>query len=802
MKTLALHTLLRIVALFCLFFITVYSKAQSVDSTLTTYADKYGQERVYLHYDKTSYAPGETIWFRAYLMEGIEPAVNSNTLYADWIDDKGRILYHSVCPVVESATNGQLDIPENYTGNVIHVRAYTKWMLNFDTAFLYNKDIRILSKNPATTTVAKANSIPSLQFFPEGGDAVTGIKNKIAFKANDQWGRPVAVKGVIVNDKGAVVDSFRSVHDGMGFFWLVPQAEGAIYKARWKDAKGAEQITTLPAIKGSGITVQVTVAGNKRILTVNRTGDAADNLKSLHIIGTMQQRLVFKTDAGLAGTTSATKTIPTETLPTGILTITVFDAGWNALAERITFVNNENYAFPTEMTVQHWGLNKRARNEIQIAVPANVQANLSVAVTDAALDRDSSDNIISHLLLASDIKGNVYRPAYYFTNNSDTISSQLDLVMLTHGWRRFKWEDVVKGRFPAVSYPRDTSYLSLSGKVMGISKNQLSTGGMVILIIRQNDSASKIMMLPVEPNGNFSNPNFVFFDTLNIYYQFQKSKSISGAEVRFMNERLAAMTYPKTIASQNPFWDTTGSYRLYKLAEERAKLLELLRGKTLENVTVRASTKSPVQVLDEKYTSGLFKGSDSYQFDLVNDPAAASSYSIFNYLQGKVAGLQISESGSNVSMQWRGGSPQLYLDEVQTDVSMISNIPVSDVAYIKVFRPPFVGGFGGGNGAIAIYTRRGSDRQNTPGKGLNSNTVMGYTPVKQFYAPNYAAFVPKNEQRDVRTTIYWNPLLKVSPNKHVVTFYFYNNDVTNSFRVVIEGMSTDGQLTHVEQVME
>ena len=167
------------------------AKSQLLDSTLSVYANKYQQERTYLHYDKATYAPGETIWFKAYLMEGIFPAEGSKTLYVDWVDDKGGLLYHTSSPILQGGvTNGQFDVPENYSGSFIHVRAYTKWMLNFDTAFLYRKNIRIISRNSGIASSMPA-VVPSLQFFPEGGDMVMGIKNKIAFKANDQWGRPV-----------------------------------------------------------------------------------------------------------------------------------------------------------------------------------------------------------------------------------------------------------------------------------------------------------------------------------------------------------------------------------------------------------------------------------------------------------------------------------------------------------------------------------------------------------------------------------------------------------------------------------
>ena len=223
----------------------------------------------------------------------------------------------------------------------------------------------------------------------------------------------------------------------------------------------------------------------------------------------------------------------------------------------------------------------------------------------------------------------------------------------------------------------------------------------------------------------------------------------------------------------------------------------------LATVTVQAKTKSRLQVMDEKYTKGMFSSGDGYQFDLTTDVFAQSAQNIFNYLQGKVAGLMINTSGGTPSLQWRGASPQLFLDEMPVDADMVSSIPVSDVAYVKVFRPPFMGATGGGSGgAIAIYTRKGGDQVTAPGKGLSSNTVAGYTPIKEFYSPNYSSFNPANDQRDVRTTLYWNPQVITSPQNHTITLTFYNNDVSGAFHVVIEGMSKEGLLTHLEQEME
>ncbi|HJW17999.1 MAG TPA: hypothetical protein VJ499_12795, partial [Flavisolibacter sp.] len=501
------------------------ARSQTLDSTLANYNRNYQPEKVWLHYDKDVYQVGETIWFKAYLMDGLFPAQHTKTIYTDWVGDNGEVLAHTVSPVVEGSSNGQLDIPENYTGNFIHVKSYTKWMLNFDSSFIYSKDIRILNKNIPTKTNSTAPAT-TVTFFPEGGDAIAGIPNRVAFLAADQWGLPVSIRGVIQDNKGTAVDSIHTMHDGMGSFVFTPVA-GTVYTAKWKDAKGIAHTSELPAFKSSGVSLQVVLSEKKRIVTV-QSNASEDRFKMLHLVGTMNSGLAFKTDVNLSTATSARKVIPTENLPSGILTITLFDADWNAIAERISFIDNGDYSFATSLEVTHWGLNKRAQNDILLHVPAGLQgANLSVSITDAGIEADSSSSIITHFLLTGDLKGYVHNPSYYFSSKTDSVIHNLDLLMLTHGWRRFKWEDITKGKLPVIQQPRDTAYLSLSGKVYGVTKSQLSGKESIFLFLTQKDSATQTVLTPINRDGTFKEPDFIFFDTLKVYYQL-KSKLFSS----------------------------------------------------------------------------------------------------------------------------------------------------------------------------------------------------------------------------------------------------------------------------------
>ena len=780
-----------------LLFLSGLAGAQPVAQKLEDYAAKFSPERAYLHYDKSSYFPGETIWFKAYVLNEVAPALESKNFYIDWIDDKGQILQHTVAPLVDGVTNGQFDIPADFKGRYIAVKAYTRWMLNFDSSFLYKKAIQILNKDSLKSpekTVIK----PVLEFFPESGDLLANFPNKVAFKATDQWGRPVKIKGVVLSSNGKVADSLRVQHDGMGFIWLNP-APGADFTAKWKDDQNKEYTTSLPAVKNSGANLQVKVLPGRREFRVSLSPDLAAASDSVYLIGSMFQHPVFTIAKSVKG--DITGIVPTGNLPYGVLTITLFDKSWKPLAERITYIdNNAPFMIAPEMEVQRWGLSYRARNEVKITLPENAGASLSVSVTDMSINADSSDNILSTLMLTSDLKGKVHNAAYYFTDTAEIKQQHLDLVMLTNGWRRISWQQIVSGTLPKINYPRDTSYISLSGTVQGIMPGLIGDGAAAMMIVTQKDQQNKMLLVPVQRDGTFNDPSVILFDTAQVYYQFQ-DKNLSGATIQFVPNKLR--TPPAGKGYNNLLWpDTTGTWRHLQLAMEQSDYIQKTKYKELEAVIVKAKTKTAVEQLDEKYASGLFSGGDAILIDVLNDPFGKTG-DIFMFLQGKVAGLQINGQGSGASLSWRGGAPPIYVDEMPTDVNMVSGINVNDVAYIKAFRPPFMGGFNGGNGAIAIYTRRGEDAKRDPGAGIPSGRIEGYTGIREFYSPKYLATAPApGADRDVRTTLYWNPNVSVDPRTRQAVITFYNNDVTDAFRVVIEGVTADGKLAHLEEKME
>ncbi|MEP7258487.1 MAG: hypothetical protein ABI687_08865, partial [Flavitalea sp.] len=366
---------------------------------------------------------------------------------------------------------------------------------------------------------------------------------------------------------------------------------------------------------------------------------------------------------------------------------------------------------------------------------------------------------------------------------------------------------VTAGRFPKLQYfPQD--YLSIKGRISGLTKTQLTRQELTGIL--EISGKQQFLNIPVQPEGIFSIQGMVFYDTAKLYYQFNNDKEkvlTSRATFDVKNNLLNAAPGVKpdsNWAYRYPQPDQAIVDKNRDIALKNNQLLEDQRKKvqTLASVTVVAKQKTKKETMEDTYTSGLFKGGDGYTFILEDDPLGAASQSVFTYLQGKVAGLQITVNGQDATLSWRGGSPSLFLNEMQGDVSMLQSMSMSDVAMIKVYRPPFFGASGGGaGGAIAVYTKKGA-AANKDIKGLDFAKIPGYTMARQFYSPDYMKYDEAQTQPDYRPTLYWNPFVLTDKDTRRILFTFYNNDITRKFRVIIEGCNEQGRLTRIEKVFQ
>jgi hypothetical protein len=807
---------------------TTAGYSQKIDSMINVYGEKFPQEKIYIQFDRPAYNTGETIWFKAYLYAGIGPSKVSKNFYAELVDLSGRVIQRKLLPIFESTAAGSFDLPDTLKSSTYIFRAYTTWMLNFDSSFLYSKTIRILNKittpagtsgaataktpaakTPAASASATTAPVTTLKFFPEGGDLVSGLESIVAFKATDPYGFPVTVEGKIKDASGATITDLKTEHDGMGSFALEAKPG---YIAEWTDEKKQTYKTPLPAARSTGVVIRALQNNNgMESFIIKRPTDASANLKTLYLVGYFNQQVIYKARLNMQETTMISGVIPLKGIPSGILQMTVFDADWSAQSERICFVNKEDYFFQTRVTPVLKDTDKRGKNSITIEVPDTIKTNLSIAITDAVASKadPDADNIVSRLLLTGDIRGYIHNPYYYFFGNDEVVRSHLDLVMMTNGWRRYKWDDMLAGKLPEIKY-KPENYLSIAATLTGLLPSQVPRNTELNVFLEAKDSSRQLFMLTAGPSAKFQQDGLIFFDTVKVFYQFNNNKQLANQAV--FNFSNGTWKSPRTIKPDTSWQqliplDTALLNRGKFFAAEAARIKPELerKVKVLDAVVVKAKVKSKEQELDEKYTSGLFKGGDAMTFDLINDPFATGGQTILQYLQGKVAGLQITGAGTgSTQLSWRGATPTIFLNEMQTDVSQVESISMSDVAYVKVFRPPFFGATGGGaGGAIAVYTKKGGDQKSEPGTGgMSREILVGYAPPKEFYSPDYSKSNQFDDVADVRNTLFWAPYILTEGSSRKVTIVFYNNDVSKRLRIVLEGMDEEGKLTRSERLIE
>jgi hypothetical protein len=783
-------------------------QAQPYDSLLKKLNAEFPQEKLYLQFDRAIYSPGETIWIKAYLFSGSNVSLISKTFYAELIDESGKVIERKTAPIFMSGAAVAFDLPASLFGSLVYIRAYTQWMLNFDSSFLYMRAIPVLSAKKSKVEKPVTSETFILNFFPEGGDLIQDIESRIAFKATNGNGIPIRVTGDILDKSGKKIIAFSSVHDGMGYFRLTPRA-GEQYTARWRDEQAKIHETTLPSAMKTGVVIELNNMGDHIDFILKRSNETTASLSTVHLVANLNQEEIYRGKVNMSQLKIVQSSIPLENVPAGIVQVTLFTNDGIPIAERIVFVNKEDSYFITDLNIALKNTGKRKKNVIQIDVPDTIPCNLSVSVTDASINpsHPGEEDIFSGILLISEIRGFVYNPAYYFSGNQDSISEHLDLVMMTNGWRRFKWNDILAGRWPILHYLPD-DYMGIEGEVIGLNKGELS--GMELTGMIGNKNNLQLLTIPLKPDGKFGVSGMIFFDTVHFYYQINndKNKRLTSRGTFIIKNNLLKQSIfvrPDSIAWLKQYKTDPLTSEKYKLVAEKIMLQnenKFNELKVLKEVIVRTKERSRKDSLDEEYTSGFFKGGDGYTFDVEKDPFAKSALSVLQYLQGKVPGLQVSAYGSQASLSWRGSAPALFIDEMQGDVQLIQSLTMNDVAMIKVYRPPFFGAFGGGSGgAIAVYTKKGASG-NKDLKGLDLVNIQGYSSIKEFFSPDYSQPDQTNQEQDYRPTLYWNPYIITGKGHRRILLTFYNNDITNKFRVIIEGANNEGRLTRIEKFFE
>ncbi|MBF9223492.1 TonB-dependent receptor plug domain-containing protein [Hymenobacter ruricola] len=787
-------------------------------------------EKVYLHLDREAYAAGETIWYKGYVTGAAPlPADSlSRVLYVDVIGPTQKLLMHHALAVQEGGAPGSLLLPPNLPEGLYTLRAYTNWMRNTPD-YLFSRVVPVVA---ASGTAAKATetkpaaAAAAVQFFPEGGELVTGLPSTVAFKATDANGRGIGVQGTVQDEQGAVVAQLRSQHLGMGRFELQP-APGRLYTARIRYAGGQEATYPLPAAQPAGLTLQVQERADDFLVLVRRKADAGQApTERVTLAAHVQSTMAYVGQAEASTARPLEFTVPKKNLPAGILHVTLFDGQQVARCERLSFHNSGPGA---QLRVQPDKSAYAPHEKVTLQVSAQDAAgrplagNFSLAVTAATAPTLAHGlDIRTALLLTADLQGPVEQPGYYFaggTTPSTTASRALDDLLLTQGWRRFVWKSVLANAAPDARYPRELGP-SLSGRV--VDKHLAPVPGATVSLTRLRPM--RVHEVLADEQGRFTFTGFSGQDSAAVRLVAQPAKGVRHPQL-LLDDNIPAVS-----AATGALWPWAPDSTRQGFAGIQ-KQVAAYQGKSilLGEVQVQEHAPQPLQPDNRR-----IYGRPDVTILTKDIPGIATYQNVVQVLQGRVSGLSVVGSQGNVRITMRGKSsaestrlgpalqaasgagrmrppvateptsttaemPLLLLDGVPVDITLLNSVPIVDFEAVEVLRPGSTAIFGerGGAGAISFLTKHG-----------NPNYVAGAEPapgpaavpplyapprlqrVREFYSPATGATAPEDGRSSA--TLYWNAKVQTGANG-LATVSFVGADKAGSFRIVTEGLTQQGE---------
>ncbi len=776
---------------------TFSSFAQKPANIYTTALDSFSflhpTENIYVATSQEELMQGETLWGKLWITLNGVPSPLSKVVYVEFSNDKHVLIEKQMLKVELGSTHFNIDIKKDLPEGKYFLNAYSLWMLNFPQD-IYHKEIVVNDKYISGKKTIATNNFTKWQcnFFPEGGNLIEGLPTKLAFKATDENGYPINVSGKINN----II--FQSTHDGMGVLDFIPSSKEAnkievIFN-------GNNKTFTLPSIKMEGITMVTTNADKKIFVALSRAEQNKAAYNNITIIAKQYDEIVYTGQCNFDEGQDALA-ITKKDLKPGVLHITAFTQSGIPIAERLVFIKDRiAIETPTTKVEKEDGTTK-----VTIAMPLTDFNNLDAVayITKQGLTK-SNQNIYSETLLAPYLKGTVYNPIQYFANNDELTNTNLDLVMLTNGWRKFTWQEILNPTPPKFNYYVESG-ISLTGKLQGGIGKKHVDNGRVNVIIKGEDSTNILSQALTDANDHFVINNINILKSATVLYQGSNAKNVEALVNTELYPRffdtLKLVHKPITLLLNNK---KTSTYytNLQNINGDATKI------KTLQEVKVSAKRISKEDSVTNVYASNIYSNSDQTLIPLEN----AAYYDIFQYLQQQVPGITVArtDSGPQVFFNRFTGADffsenistgvQFFLNELPTDISFIEALDVNDIAMVKVYKGITGYILGASRGAIGIYTKKGVSTKKNYEKGFNTAILTGYTFSRTFAYSQFVMLEDSVQAKNTSPVIYWNPKLTLKNNQ--IQFAFGVDESLAEFILTIEGIDKNGKLLSIIKEMK
>lgn len=531
--------------------VTAFSQSTiSASKTLSLKLERYSfltyPQKLYLQTDRDYYYSGDSLWFSAWLTNANThlPSKLDKILYVEAFDMANQPLSKHLFKLENGRAFGQIELPILEYSTKIKLLAYTNYMRNAGEDFFYVKELLLIpidsSKNNGNirsvvrdkevfpikrpTQFARKQakqSEPQVTFMPEGGYMVRDLPSRIAFVATTNTGIPIEVKGKIVDKEGSTVAFFNADKNGKGVFSLTPK-EGTSYHAEITNSK--ENIKKYPLSEplDNGYTLMVNNRWNSDDFdVVINSGSDVNNYLTLAVTqnGRIEQSYDFQVKSG-----ANLLRINKSDLQTGIIQVTLFDHELTPLLERLVYINNGDYlSFESNIIEENGNQNIKIKVRDKSDNPSQGSFAVSIGPANFAdVLPSSNSNIVQYFYMHSLLPGIEADCSYFF--KKDNASHQLsDLAMMTNGWRRFKWCDVLADTIPSSEHLLENGFY-LSGVISKTSRNNPPVSNVDVTLM---GSGSSIFAgsTKTNENGRFSFEIDDFTDTLDVVVQTRDNKA-------------------------------------------------------------------------------------------------------------------------------------------------------------------------------------------------------------------------------------------------------------------------------------
>ncbi|MFN8289091.1 MAG: hypothetical protein U0U70_02420 [Chitinophagaceae bacterium] len=618
--------------------------------------------------------------------------------------------------------------------------------------------------------------------------------------------QPIKVSGKILDAKGTTVIEFNTGISGTGLFSFVPQA-GESYSAEVTYPDSSRTVYPLSQVLTVGAEVDLFDKEEGKEFIVAAT--PGFNNRKLRLLAVVQNRIVAKAEV-IPVHGFAEGFINTRNMDPGLMQLLLFEENGNLVSYTNTFINAGEMKEKGSIRTDTLNFSAKGLNVLHIVFPDSVAGNFSMAITDISdgLPEKAPDNIHTGLLLQSGNK--LYMPPV----PAGAGTEQVEELVMSGNW------PVYYSHKPPLY--REHPFISVKGKVFKELRRDRSITDNLNIIVQTKDSSTTFFSLTLLQNDSFELKNLVYEDSARFFYQLNAKKNAD----KYLNIRLdtTLMTHPVPgTEGLDPWFNSCKTILFNQAIREKAASVQekymaaKAKGTTLEEVVIKVKTISKEKQLDKEYTSGIFSGSyGARMIDVGSDVMSANAINIFRYLEGTIPGVDIYYDLHLKPPHWviksrrnflppvlsKSDYPDglIFVNESQMDADLVATIPVRQIAYVKYFPPASFPYFGAGAACVlAIYTKKGDDWYDMQPVFLNKFKYPGYTPAKTFSMPDYSNEI--NNVPDFRTTLYWNPELILDGSSKETTITFYNSDNAKKFRVILEGVTTKGELVHIDKII-